>query len=155
MLNVPISRFAWTFLVGFFVASNLNWAVAEFVLNPWAIPRFDGFMRSAGEVGTGWTVLKLSVGFMLPLLLAAILTASLTRPAGWLARGLVAGLLVSIASFHGTYTFISGWGSVPWWPLMVTASCDLVTLGVGTLLIAWLQQRATRAPRRAAAAERG
>lgn len=145
MLNVPLSRFTWTFIVGFLVASNLNWAVAELVLNPWAIPRFDGFMRTGSEAGTGLTVLKLSVGFMLPLLLAAVLTASLSRPAGWLARALVTALLVSMASFYGTYTFISGWGNVGWWPLMVTATCDLLTLMAGTVLIAWLQQRGTRA----------
>jgi len=141
MLNVPLSRFGWTFVVGFLVASNLNWAVAELVLNPWAIPRLDGFMRTGSEAGTGLMVLKLSIGFMLPLLLAAILTASLGRPTGWFTRGLVVALLVSLASFYGTYTFISGWGNVHWWPLMVTASCDWMTLTAGTLLIAWLQQR--------------
>lgn len=30
MLNISTGRFIWTFLVGFFVCSNLNWGIAEF-----------------------------------------------------------------------------------------------------------------------------
>jgi hypothetical protein len=49
--------------------------------------------------------------------------------------------MVSLAAFFGTYTFISGWGNVNWWPLMVTAVCDMGSIVPGTLLIAWLQTR--------------
>ncbi len=146
MLNIPAWRFTWTFIVGFLVTSNLNWAIAEFLLNDWAIPRFDGFMRTM-ESGGGdpLNIVRMTVGFMLPLFVTAWLQASLPRPAGWVARAVVTGLLVSIAAFYGTYTFISGWGNVNWWPLMVTATCDMVSIVFGALLIGGLQQRGSAA----------
>jgi hypothetical protein len=137
MLHSTRARFLWSYLAGFFVASNLNWAVAELLLNPWAIPRMDGFMRmNAGGVD----IARMTIGFAIPLLVAATLVATLPRPAGWAARSVWAGWLVSLAAFFGTYTFISGWGNVGWWPLMVTAICDTVTLVAGALLIGFLQQ---------------
>jgi hypothetical protein len=137
MLHSTGSRFLLAYLAAFFVASNLNWAVAEVFLNPWAIPRLEGFMRTNAG---GMDIARMTVGFAIPLLVAATLTATLPRPRGWLARSLWAGWLVSLGAFFGTYTFISGWGNVPWWPLMVTAVCDTVTLVAGTLLSGFLQQ---------------
>ena len=137
MLHVTSGRFAWTYLVGFFVASNLNWAVAETVLNPWLIPRLEGFMRTNAG---GADIAHMTLGFALPLMVAAILTASLPRPRGWLARASWSAVLVSVAAFFGTYTFISGWGNVGFEPLMVTAVCDSVTLIAGTIVIGFLQQ---------------
>ncbi len=143
-MQVSWGRFIATFLIGFVITSNLNWAVAELVLNPWAMPRFDGFMRTAEDGANALSILRMTLGFMLPLLVCAILMATLTRPADWFRRGLWVGSLVSVASFFGAYTFISGWGRVPWWPLMVTAVCDLVTILVGTVLIGYLQSRGWR-----------
>jgi hypothetical protein len=34
MTPLPVTRFVLAFIAGFFVASNLNWAVAELLLNP-------------------------------------------------------------------------------------------------------------------------
>lgn len=137
MLHSTGPRFILAWLAGFFVASNLNWAVAEMFLNPWAIPRLDGFMRM--DAG-GADIARMTIGFAIPLLVAATLVATLPRPRGWAARSAWAGWLVSLGSFFGTYTFISGWGNVAWWPLMVTAACDTVTLIAGTLLIGFIQQ---------------
>ncbi len=143
MLNIPAWRFTWTFLVGFLVTSNLNWAIAEVLLNDWAMPRFDGFMRTMESGGADpLNIVRMSVGFMLPLFVTAWLQASLPRPAGWAARAVVTGLL---AAFYGTYTFISGWGNVNWWPLMVTATCDMASIVIGALLIGWLQQSGNKA----------
>lgn len=139
-----MTRFLWTFLVAFFITSNLNWAVAELLLNPWAMPRFDGFMRTGEDGANALNIVKMTVGFMLPLLVCAILIATLSKPAGWLVRGVWVGFLVSLASFFGTYTFISGWGNVNWIPLMVTAVCDLATILVGAVLLAYLQFRGWR-----------
>lgn len=141
MLNIAGGRFAWTFLLGFLVTSNINWGIAEFLLNDWAMPRFDGFMRTMDSGGAaGANIAKMTVGFGLPLFVTAWLQASLTRPAGWLSRALVTGSLVSLAAFFGTYTFISGWGNVNWWPLMVTATCDWVSIVIGAVLIGFLQK---------------
>ena len=148
-MQVRLGRFVATFLVGFLVTSNLNWAIAELILNPWAMPRFDGFMRTGADGGNAINIIKMTVGFMLPLLVCAVLTATLTRPAGWLARALWVGFLVSLASFFGTYTFISGWGNVLWLPLMVTAICDLASILVGCVLIGYLQARGLTAPAQA------
>jgi hypothetical protein len=142
-MSITWTRFVVTFVVGFLVTSNLNWAVAELILNPWAIPAFEGFMRGS-EAGGGANIAKMVFGFMLPLLVAAILMATLARPSHWAVRALWAGFLVSLASFYGTYTFISGWGQVPWWPLMVTATCDMAAVLVGVLLIGYLQNRGRR-----------
>lgn len=138
-MQISRSRFWATFLVGFIVTSNLNWGIAEFFLNDWAMPRFDGFMRSGDGAGAGANIAKMTFGFMLPLFVVAWLVATLDKPRHWATRGTLAATLVSIAAFYGTYTFISGWGNVLWWPLMVTATCDWVSLLFGGLLIGWMQ----------------
>ena len=140
MLNISTGRFIWTFLVGFIVTSQLNWGMAEFVLNDWAMPRFEGFMRTV-ESGGGdpINIARMALGFMGPLFVVALLQAMLTSPKGWAARAVFLGVLVSLGAFYGTYTFISGWGDVNWWPLMVTATCDMVTIVAGALLIGYLQ----------------
>ena len=140
MLNISTGRFIWTFLVGFIVTSQLNWGMAEFVLNDWAMPRFEGFMRTV-ESGGGdpINIARMALGFMGPLFVVALLQAMLTHPQGWAARAVFLGVLVSLGAFYGTYTFISGWGDVNWWPLMVTATCDMVTIVAGALLIGYLQ----------------
>lgn len=137
MLHSTGRRFVLAFLAGFVVASNLNWAVAELFLNPWAIPRLDGFMRM--DAG-GADIARMTLGFAMPLLVAVTLAATLPRPRGWAARAAWAGWLVSLGAFFGTYTFISGWGNVAWWPLMVTAACDTVTLIAGALVAGFIQQ---------------
>ena len=141
MLNISLSRFMWTFLVGFLVTSNLNWAVAELLLNDWAMPRFDGFMRTVETGGADpLNIVRMTLGFMGPLFVVAWLQASLPKPENWARRAIVVALLVSLAAFYGTYTFISGWGNVNWWPLMVTATCDTATMVAGALLIGFLQK---------------
>lgn len=45
MQHTTWPRLILSFLAGYFVSSNLNRAIAELWLNPWATPRFDGFMR--------------------------------------------------------------------------------------------------------------
>jgi hypothetical protein len=144
MLNITTGRFIWTFLVGFLVCSNLNWGIAEFLLNDWAAPRFDGFVRSGDGAAAGVNIAKMTFGFMIPLLVSAWWFSTTDKPAGWVARAIYTGSLVSLAAFFGTYTFISGWGNVNWWPLMVTAVCDTVSIVPGTLLIGWLQQLGVR-----------
>ncbi len=143
MLNVSTGKFVWTFLVGFFVCSNLNWGIAEFFLNEWATPRLDGFMRTGSIAASGANISKMTFGFMLPLLASAWLFSTTNKPAGWVTRAIYCGMLISIAAFFGTYTFISGWGNVNWVPLMVIAFCDTISIVPGTLLIAWLQNRGT------------
>ena len=141
MLNIPVSRFIWTFIVGFLITSNLNWAVAELILNDWAMPQFDGFMRTLETGGADpWNIVRMTVGFMGPLFVVAWLQASLTSPENWAKRAVFLGVLISLGAFYGTYTFISGWGNVNWWPLMVTATCDMVTIVAGALLIGFLQR---------------
>jgi len=141
MLNIPLTRFIWTFVVAYLVTSNLNWGIAEFVLNDWAMPRFDGFMRTMETGGADpLNIVRMSLGFMGPLFVVALLQAMLDKPSGWAARAVFLSVLVSLGAFYGTYTFISGWGNVNWWPLMVTATCDMVSIMLGALLIGFMQQ---------------
>ncbi len=139
MLHTTWPRLVWTFLVGYFVASNLNWGIAAFLLNPWAMPRFDGFMR-VGEAAGGINIVKMVVGFLIPQFVAVLLAASLSSPSGWAGRALYASLLVGIAGFFGTYTFLSGWGNVNWVPLMAAAVADTSCLILGSLITGFLQQ---------------
>ena len=141
MLNITTGRFVWTFIVGALVASNLNWAVAELLLNDWAMPRFDGFMRTMETGGAaGSNIARMAIGFIMPLFVIAWFQASLTKPENWVTRAIVVSLLVSFGAFYGTYTFISGWGNVNWMPLMVTANCDAACMVVGALIIGFLQE---------------
>jgi hypothetical protein len=144
LLHTTPGRFVWTLLVAFIVSSNLNWAVAEFVLNAWATPLLDGFMREGENAARGINIVRMTTGFFLPQLVAAFLWASLPRPGSWAARAVLAGLLVGVAGFFGTYTFLSGWGNVNWYPLMGAAVADTACILVGTLLAAFLQRNVRR-----------
>jgi hypothetical protein len=139
MLNVTMGRFVWTFLVGYLACSMLNWGFAEFFLNGWASPRLDGFMRSGSIAASGANISKMSFGFMIPLFVSAWWFSTTSKPESWVKRAIYTGSLVSLAAFFGTYTFISGWGNVNWWPLMVTAVCDAGSIIPGTLIIGGLQ----------------
>lgn len=143
MLHTTWTRLILSFLVGYFVASNLNWGIAEVLLNPWATPLFDGFMR-VGDAAGGINILKMVAGFLVPQLVAVLIAASLSRPEGWAARAVYAALLVGLAGFFGTYTFLSGWGNVNWLPLMGAAVADTFCLVVGNLVAGFLQQVGTR-----------
>jgi hypothetical protein len=144
MLNVSAGRFIWTVFVGYFFCSMLNWGIAEFLLNDWAAPYFEGFVRSGEGASAGINIVKMSVGFMIPLFVSAWWFSTIRTPISWVLRAIYVGSMVSLAAFFGTYTFISGWGNVNWWPLMVTAVCDMGSIVPGTLLIAWLQTRGTQ-----------
>jgi hypothetical protein len=138
MRNIGWVRILLGFLAGFLVASNLNWGVAEFLLNPWATPRFDGFMRSAGDGGMGLNIIKMNAGWLLAQLVACALVMVLPSPAGWMGRGVAAGGLIGLAGFYGSYTFLSGWGKVNWMPLMGAATADTLCLIAGCLVFAYV-----------------
>jgi hypothetical protein len=128
-------------VVGFLVASNLNWAIAAFILNPWATPLFDGFMRMGEDGASGINIAKMTLGFLPHLLVSVALLIVLRRPAGWFARAIVATLLVCVPAFFATYTFLSGWGNVNWVPLMGAATADTLCIGVGTVISGWMMRR--------------
>lgn len=127
-------------LLGFFVASNLNWAIASFVLNPWAMPLFEGFMRSGDDGASGLNIAKMTLGFLPALLVSVSLLLVLPRPGGWVARSLVSAVLVCFPAFFGTYTFLSGWGDVNWLPLMGAAIADTLCILVGTIVAGWIMR---------------
>lgn len=148
MKQLKWQRILLSLAAGYLVASNLNWAVAEFLLNPWAMPLFDGFMRTGDDGGGGINVLKMTAGFLLPQVVSVALLIALPRPAGWVRRALVATGLTGLAAFFGTYTFLSGWGNVNWVPLMGAAVADTACIGVGTLISGWLMREALRSGQR-------
>jgi hypothetical protein len=139
MLNVSAGKFIWTFTVGFLFCSSLNYGIAEFLLNDWAAPLFDGFVRSGDGAADFLNITKMSIGFLIPLFVGAWWFSTVQSPSSWVLRAIYTGFMVSFAAFFGTYTFISGWGNVNWWPLMVTAVCDMGSIIPGILLIGWLQ----------------
>ena len=140
LLSVSVPRFFLSFLAGYFVASQLNWGIAEFLLNEWAMPRLNGFMREGAAAATGANIAKMSFGFLLPLLVIAFLQAIMIRPISWAVRAVSLAMLISLAAFYGTYTFISGWGNVDWGTLMVVATADMSCMIVGALVIGFLQE---------------
>ena len=60
MLNVSVSKFIWTFVVAYFFCSMLNWGIAEFLLNDWAAPYFEGFVRSGDGASASINIVKIS-----------------------------------------------------------------------------------------------
>ena len=127
-------------LLGFVIASNLNWGIATFVLNPWAMPLFEGFMRSGDDGASGLNIAKMTLGFLPALLVTVSLLIVLSRPRGWLARSVVSTGLVCFPAFFGTYTFLSGWGDVNWLPLMGAAMADTLCIGIGTVVAGWVMR---------------
>jgi hypothetical protein len=79
---MPISTTRWffPFIVSFLLTSNLNWAIAGLWLNPWAMPAFDGFMRQGDNGATVANILKMSLGFMLPILAMSIILPLMKSP---------------------------------------------------------------------------
>lgn len=132
--NLRWPRILLATVLGFLIASNLNWAIASFVLNPWATPLFDGFMRTGDDGASGINITKMTLGFLPHLLVSVSLLIVLPRPSSWLARAIVATLLVCVPAFYATYTFLSGWGNVNWVPLMGAATADTLCIGIGTLV---------------------
>lgn len=122
--------------IGFVFTSGLNWFVAEKILNPIIKPGFGDLMRDAGDTQIG----VLTAGFALPVVAVAWLCAWLAKPRGWLARGLAAGGIVSMTTFFGAYTFLSGWLRLPTGALCTTAIADTITVVLGAVLIAWIQR---------------
>ncbi|HEU4530598.1 MAG TPA: hypothetical protein VFR59_05400 [Steroidobacteraceae bacterium] len=129
------ARLAVSFIAGYIVTSQLNWLVAEKWLNAYVTPMFAGFMREGGDVNLAAII----IGMMLPVIAVTVVLALLERPRAWWARGLVAGGLVSLTTFFGAYSFLSGWGNVGLRPLMITACADSFTVIVGALVIAAIQ----------------
>ncbi len=132
---MSLARLAVSFVVGYIVTSQLNWLVAEKWLNAYVTPMFAGFMREGGDVNLPAII----IGMMLPVLAVTIVLALLERPRAWWARGLVAGGVVSLTTFFGAYSFLSGWGNVGLRPLLITACADAFTVIVGALVIAAIQ----------------
>ena len=130
------ARWITSFVVGYVFTSGLNWFVAEKILNPIIKPGFGPLMRDATDTQVGVLV----AGFVLPVLAVAWLCAWLARPAGWMGRGLAAGGIVSMASFFGSYTFLSGWLRLPTGVMCTTAIADAATVMLGALVIARIQQ---------------
>jgi hypothetical protein len=83
-------RILFATLAGYVFASNLNWGIATFLLNPWATPLFDGFMRQGDGWGTGINILKMTAGFLPHPLFAVVLLIALPRPLRWGPRALLA-----------------------------------------------------------------
>lgn len=130
-----MGRWALSLLVGFFFTSGLNWWVAENVLNPMIKPGLGSLFRTAGDTQIGVLV----GGFALIVAVTAVLLAMVQRPSGWLARGVVVGGLVSLAAFFGSYTFLTGWMTLPTAEMCRTAIADSITVVLGAVLMAWVQ----------------
>lgn len=121
--------------IGYAFTSALNWLVAEQFLNPRIAPAFGELMREGSDTRVGVLV----GGFFLPVLAVAWLCAWLERPRGWAMRGLAAGGIVSMTTFFGAYTFLSGWLRLPTATLCVIAIADSITVVLGAVLIAGIQ----------------
>jgi hypothetical protein len=139
-MSITYTRWFLSFFISFVLTSNLNWAIAELLLNPWLVPAMGDFIRQGEEAATAANIMKMSFGFMLSILAMSIILPLMRVPYLWWRRALLVGGLFGLAGFFGTYTFISGWGRVEWFPLMVTAVCDTVTLFVGALIIGFIQR---------------
>lgn len=128
-------RWLASVVVGFFVTSGLNWFTAEKILNPMIKPGLGDLMRNAETTQIG----VLTGGFALIVAVLAAFLALVREPAHWAKRALLVGGLLSLASFFGTYTFLSGWTALPTAEMCRTAIADSVTVMLGALVIAFVQ----------------
>jgi hypothetical protein len=133
-MRVSLGRWLLSLVLGYVVASALNWAVAEKFLNDIIRPGFGGLMRTQANTQVGVIV----GGFALLMVVLSLLCALLRAPERWLPRGLVAGGLVSLTLF-ATYTFLSGWLNLPTRELCLTACADSITVIIGALVMTRIQ----------------
>lgn len=147
-MNAPGKlRILLGFLAGYFIASNLNWGIAEFLLNPWAVPRLDGFMRVGEDGAAGINIVKMTGGFAVHQAAAVLLMLLLPASTGWVRLALYASAIICVPAFYGSYTFLSGWGDVNWLPLMGAATADTFCIAVGCLIFGWIVCRDRSAQR--------
>lgn len=133
-MRIGIGRWFISLVMGYLVASGVNWAVAEKYLNDVIKPGFGTLMRTNDNAQVGVIV----GGFALLMLVLSLVCALLRAPDRWLARGLVAGGLVSLALF-GCYTFLSGWLNLPTREMCLTATADSLTVLLGALVMTAVQ----------------
>ncbi|MGB5707199.1 MAG: hypothetical protein WBM41_10215 [Arenicellales bacterium] len=101
-------------------------------------------MRTGSVAASGVNISKMTFGFMNPLFVSAWWFSTTDKPADRDIRVIYTGSLLSFTAFFGTYTFILVWVNVNWWPRMVTAICDVVSIVPGTIIIGGLQQLVRR-----------
>ena len=87
-MRVSLGRWLLSLLIGYGVASGLNWAVAEKLLNDIIRPGFGPLMRTNANAQVGVIV----GGFALLMVVLSLICALLRAPDRWLPRGLAAGL---------------------------------------------------------------
>jgi hypothetical protein len=132
---VTAGRWLASYLVGLVVTSGLNWFTAEKILNPMIKPGLGPLMRDAGSTQIG----VLTGGFALLVAVLAAFLVLVREPAHWASRALVVGGLLSLGTFFGSYTFLSGWTALPTAEMCRTAIADSITVVVGALVIAFVQ----------------
>jgi hypothetical protein len=135
-VRVSAGRLLASLVIGFIVTSGLNWFVAEQLLNPVIKPGLGALMRT----GANTNVAVLTGGFALIVVVLGVLLTLVARPVHWAARGAVVSLLLSLAAFFGTYTFLSGWTVLPTAEMCLTAIADTATVVVGGMLMAFVQK---------------
>ena len=133
-MRVSLGRWLLSLLIGYVVASGLNWAVAEKFLNDIIKPGFGPLMRTNANAQVGVIV----GGFALLMVVLSLICALLRSPDRWLPRGLVAGGIVSLGLF-ATYTFLSGWLNLPTREMCLTATADSITVIIGALVMTRIQ----------------
>jgi hypothetical protein len=131
---MSLTRWIASYVIGYFLASGLNWLVAEKLLNDIIKPGFGALMRT----GESTNVSAIVWGFALLMLVVTLVTGLLRTPQHWAARGLTAGALVSLLLF-GVYVFLSGWLALPTREMCLTAAADSVTILIGALVVAFVQ----------------
>lgn len=133
-MRVSVGRWLVSLVLGYLVASAVNWAVAEKYLNAVIKPGFGDLMRTNSTAQVGVIV----GGFALLMLVLSLTCALLRAPDRWLPRGLVAGALVSLGLF-AAYTFLSGWLALPTREMCLTASADSLTVILGAVVMTFVQ----------------
>lgn len=133
-MRVSLGRWLLSLLVGYIVASGLNWAVAEKFLNDIIRPGFGPLMRTSANTQVGVIV----GGFALLMVVLSLVCALLRAPDRWLPRGLAAGGIVSLGLF-AAYTFLSGWLNLPTREMCLTATADSITVIIGALVMTRIQ----------------
>jgi uncharacterized membrane protein YuzA (DUF378 family) len=133
-MRAGLGRWLLSLLIGYIVASGLNWAIAGKFLNDIIKPGFGPLMRTSANTRVGVIV----GGFALLMVVLSLVCALLRAPDRWLPRGLAAGGIVSLGLF-AAYTFLSGWLDLPTREMCLTATADSFTVIIGALVMTRIQ----------------
>ncbi len=139
--RVAAAPFWLSSFTGFVVTSAAGAAVA-IAYGPFLRTAFGEHIRTEAE---GLAVPAMVSGYAIIALVMAWLTPRLaTGYAGW-RHGAVVGTAVGLTTFLGGHLVTAGWSRIATSPMLISGIVDVLSVTVGGIAVALIQQRSRRA----------